>query len=221
MFDDLFDSEVELQEKQFSFPPSSVSVTLLAVPRDNQHIDKWVPLVVWHAAEETCRAILSTHSDMFKNRSVVELGAGTGLSGLVASIVSSSGNCLLTDGERISVDALERSIRLNHLEHRVHAALHSWGDVNGCLALIQQFRGPFEVCLATDLIYEAGAIGPLLVSANTLLLPGGCLFLSNHKFRFQRLAEAIDQALISVPALSLTQTFKLNDVDVYVFHKSA
>ena len=214
MFEGLFDTQTVPEARVHTY--GAVSLRVLSVSRENQHIDKFVPLVVWHAAEEACAALAGDYAHLVQGKTVVELGSGTGLAGLVAAVVSGE-DCLLTDGDAASVDAVSESVRLNGLQGRVRTAQLQWGDV----AAVRKVGRRFQVALATDVIYDRDAIAPLLTTAGAALEPGGRFVFFNHKFRFARLESELRLALDSVPGLALTETMRLGDVDVFIIDKCA
>jgi len=216
MFDGLFDTQTVPEARVHTY--GAVTLRVLSVSRENQHIDKFVPLVVWHAAEEACAALAGDYAHLVQGKTVIELGAGTGLAGLVAAVVSGA-DCLLTDGDASSVDAASESVRLNGLQARVRTAQLQWGDVAAARAVVMGRR--FQVALATDVIYDRDAIAPLLTTASAVLEPGGRFVFFNHKFRFARLESEVRHALDSVPGLALAETMKLGDVDVFIIDRCA
>jgi len=219
MFGDIFDSEVARETKEYTFGPYTVSVSCVA--GENQHIDKWVPLVVWRAAEAFSTELATNsclHAEL-EGKRLVELGSGTGMCGLVAAMINKE-LAVLTDGSEDSVEALEDSIAINGLEDRVHGRLLQWGDVKAAEALNKEFNDkPFDVCIATDVIYEAAAVRPLIVSANELVSSTGSFFLANHRFRFQGLLEEIRKHVIDFP-FELKEVTRIGtDVDLYIFRR--
>jgi predicted nicotinamide N-methyase len=55
------------------------------------------------------------HKDLFKGKTLLELGSGVGLAGLVASHFARA-PVLLTDGEAYIVDVLKKNVARNNLE---------------------------------------------------------------------------------------------------------
>ena len=215
---DMFVSDAALIPRTYRFPPL-VSVEIMAVASENQHIDKWVPLVVWNASVEMGKALANNVIDV-RGKRVLELGSGTGLCGLVAALVSRE-LCVLTDGAKCSVEALGQSARLNRLQEHVICRQLFWGDMDAARQIVTEF-GAFPIVLATDLIYEVAAIEPLLFSALMILEPMGELFLANHKFRFPHLDTKLKDVLAKMPygsEMILKETRKLGDVDLWIIVK--
>jgi predicted nicotinamide N-methyase len=219
MFGDIFDGEVSKESKTFVF--GSYHVQVVCVAGENQHLEKWVPLVVWRAAEAFGNELaLTKRKEELVGKKIVELGSGTGLCGLLAAQIS--GNVtLLTDGSDDSVEALEESIGINKLDDTVSCKVLQWGDLEAARNTTERF-GFFDICLATDVIYEAAAVRPLLTSANELLNATGKFFFANHRFRFMGLLDEIEKHLKDMPSLKLEEVTRVgNDVDLYILRKSA
>lgn len=218
MFGDFFEGGVEKTSKEFTFGEHSVSV--LCVHGENQHVDKWVPLVVWRAAEAFGLEISSARAEELRGKRVIELGSGTGLCGLLAAKISQE-FVLLTDGNEDSLEALEESIELNGMQGRVDSHVCEWGSLPH-LAQIKSKFGDFDVCIATDVIYDREAIHPLLISALGVLPPhSGTFILANHRYRYLGLLDEIKRCLTLEPQLVLEQVTRIgqDDVDLFVFRK--
>lgn len=218
MFDDFFEGNVEKQSQEFKFGEYSVSV--MCVHGENQHIDKWVPLVVWRAAEAFGQEFTSGRMHELANKSVIELGSGTGLCGLLAAKISGK-LTLLTDGNEDSLEALEESIELNKMQSTVKSHVCEWGNLKQVQEIKEKF-GDFEVCIATDVIYDKISIHPLLISAMGVLPEhgGGTFILANHRYRFVGLLEEIQRCLQFEKSLVLQEITRIGtDVDLFVFRK--
>jgi predicted nicotinamide N-methyase len=116
---------------------------------------EWAPLVpywsvLWRSgvalAQELAEAKLS-------GRRVVELGCGLGLPSLVAA--RAGAEVLATDGDEEALALLERNARGNGLS--VATARAEWEAPEDLVA-----RGPFDLVLAADVLYERAAVAPLL-----------------------------------------------------------
>ena len=218
LFGDIFEGAVSKVKRDYTFGPFSIS--LICVAGENQHVDKWVPLVVWRAAEAFNEELIKPNRlSELEGKRVVELGSGTGICGLLAARIC--GNItLLTDGSEDSVEALEESIELNKFkQNQVHCAQLMWGDIPAARKLKDKHGGEFDTCLATDVIYEAAAVKPLLQSASELISNEGVFFLANHRFRFQGLHGEIEKALVDIP-FKLMEVGRIGeDVDLYVFRR--
>ena len=225
MLGDLFSSDAEFTERKHAWrrgttPEESVEVTIRAVARENQHIERWVPHVVWSAAEEACEELVRPERTrtLLEGRSVLELGSGTGLCGLVCGVLSKA--VVLTDGSEEAVEELEKTAALNPHAHVAGCAVLWWGDVDGLgMVLGLVGGGGFDVVVGTDVVYEAEFIAPLLKSAVAALVEGGRLVLANHKFRFRAFAETIKKETGALPLVLEEHTLLHDQVDFLVFRK--
>src|SRR4051812_9043382 len=116
---------------------------------------EWAPLVpyssvLWRSgvalAHELAGAELS-------GRRVVELGCGLGLPSLVAA--RAGADVLATDADGEALELLQRNARENELS--VATQRVEWAEAEHLVA-----RGPFEIILAADVLYERASVAPLL-----------------------------------------------------------
>ena len=105
---------------------------------------------------------------------VLELGAGLGVPGLIAG--RQAQRLILTDNNPEVVHRLVTTVALNLPLMRASASVQhlEWGASHVPAAL----RGTVDVLLASDCVYSAEATARLLETAVALLAPGGRLLLS-------------------------------------------
>ena len=105
---------------------------------------------------------------------VLELGAGLGVPGLIAG--RQAQRCILTDNNPAVLHRLEATVALNLPLMRASTSVQhlEWGASHVPAAL----RGTVDVLLASDCVYSAEATARLLETAVALLAPGGRLLLS-------------------------------------------
>ena len=233
MLGSLFANDAALSTKTYEFGDAAsgraYAVRVRCVPAENQHVERWVPHVVWSAATETCAELASPRHaprDAFafvRGASVLELGSGTGLCGMLCAELSGlERGCVLTDGSAGAVAELERAVALNPecVRLGVAATQLRWGDDAQLAELLAQRGGRlFEVVVGTDVVYEAQFVAPLLATAAAALREGGHLVLANHKFRFRAFNETVRASLAGFP-LSLERHVLLSDqVDLLVFRR--
>src|SRR5690606_13463984 len=144
--------------------------------------------------EETCAELAKTaRRDLIEGKTILELGSGTGLCGLLCAMVSGA-ECVLTDGSDDAVAELERAAALNAEACAVKCRVLQWGDEAALAALVAERGGEkFDVVLGTDVVYEGQFVAPLLRTACGALKDGGALVLANHKYRFRSFRDVIDQ----------------------------
>jgi hypothetical protein len=152
---------------------SSPPLQLLCVPGDctsiHQLNDDLTGLVVWPIAASLCRC-LHRHPLLVSGRSVLELGSGTGLVGLV--VASLGAQCVLTDSSAPSLVLCKHNAQLNRLEHRLRVARLSWGDDETELALAAASAASpacFDVIIGSDCAYKLSALDALFESVDLLL----------------------------------------------------
>ena len=103
--------------------------------------------------------------------SVLELGCGVGLVGMVAASLGSK--AVLTDRSLASIELARKNIRINGLMNYADAVQWSWGSDPG--TLIESY-GPFQLLIASDVVYREELVPPLLSALRQLLVPGNiCL----------------------------------------------
>lgn len=120
---------------------------------------EWAPLVpywsvLWRSGVALGRELAG--SDLV-GLHVVELGCGLGVPSLVAARAGAT--VLATDGCAEALELVERNARENHLS--LVTARVDWAAAEELVA-----RGPFDLVLAADLLYERASVALLL-----LLLP--------------------------------------------------
>src|SRR4051794_8766420 len=116
---------------------------------------EWAPLVpyasvLWRSGVALARELAGAP---LGGRRVVELGCGLGLPSLVAA--RAGADVLATDADEEALELLERNARENGLS--VETARIEWEAPEELVA-----RGPFDVVLAADVLYERASVAPLL-----------------------------------------------------------
>ena len=120
---------------------------------------EWAPVVpywsvLWRSGVALGRDLAGTRLAGLR---VVELGCGLGVPSLVAARARAT--VLATDSCTEALELVERNARENGLS--VATARVDWGAADELVA-----RGPFDLVLAADVLYERTSVAPLL-----LLLP--------------------------------------------------
>lgn len=106
--------------------------------------------VLWRSGVALAGALAS--EDLAGKR-VVELGCGVGVPSLVAARLGA--HVLATDSEPEALDLLEVNARENGLT--LETLRVDWHEPDELVA-----RGPFDLVLAADMLYEEAAVEPLL-----------------------------------------------------------
>ncbi|ETO80969.1 hypothetical protein F444_04645 [Phytophthora nicotianae P1976] len=111
---------------------------------------------------------LVAHRDEIAGKNVVELGAGAGLSGLVASQFAS--HTALTDGNDIVLELLEENAETNADSSKVQALPLLWGDHKSVEAFEHAFPYPVDVLIGADVVCWPMLVKPILQTIKYLLL---------------------------------------------------
>ncbi|KAM6038931.1 EEF1A lysine methyltransferase 3 [Theristicus caerulescens] len=119
---------------------------------------------VWEAALSLCRFLEEQRCD-FRGRRVIELGAGTGIVGILAAFLG--GDVTITD-QPAALDQIRENIGLNFpgaAPGRPRARALVWGQDAGA------FPGGYEVILGSDIFYHPPSFPPLLGTLRRLCAP--------------------------------------------------
>ncbi|XP_041056548.1 protein N-lysine methyltransferase METTL21A isoform X1 [Carcharodon carcharias] len=138
-----------------------------------------VAAVVWDAAIVLC-TYLELGTIQLRDRTVIELGAGTGLVGIVAALLGA--DVTVTDRE-VALQFLESNLRENippDLRTRARARELSWG-VN----LHQYDAGSYDVVLGADVVYLEETF-PALLETLEYLSSEQTMILLSCRIRYER-----------------------------------
>ena len=95
----IFSTEPSFEIKEYVFPNSTtISLRLMSLHKENGQIASSVSQVLWPAATELSKYLLD-HTKLFDNKDIIELGAGTGLLGIVLYLSTKAKSIKLTDGD--------------------------------------------------------------------------------------------------------------------------
>ncbi|CEG35978.1 Predicted methyltransferase [Plasmopara halstedii] len=111
---------------------------------------------------------LVAQRDKIVGKNVVELGAGAGLSGLVASQFAS--HTALTDGNDIVLDLLKDNVQTNADASKVQALQLIWGDYASVKAFEYSFPYPVDMLIGADVVCWPNLVKPILQTVKYLLL---------------------------------------------------
>jgi predicted nicotinamide N-methyase len=116
---------------------------------------EWAPLVpystvLWRSGMALARELDGVE---LRGRRVVELGCGLGVPSLVAA--RAGAEVLATDADDEALELVERNARENGLS--LETACVEWAAAEELVA-----RGPFDLVLAADVLYERVSVAPLL-----------------------------------------------------------
>ena len=96
--------------------------------------------------------------NLFRCKQVLELGCGSGVSGLVVVSTCDPESILLTDSDNAALDLCTRNCQRNlpANDKRYSIACLDWGDSNA------SFDDCFDTVLATDVIYDISSLSPIM-----------------------------------------------------------
>lgn len=105
-------------------------------------------------------------SSLVRGRTVVELGAGCGLPGMVAAHFAD--RVLLTDGNDVVMDLLARNANKN-VTGRLTTSTFLWGRQDDLARILDEMNGNVDVVIAADVVQWPAVVEPLLHTAKALL----------------------------------------------------
>ncbi|KAG7386843.1 hypothetical protein PHYPSEUDO_015153 [Phytophthora pseudosyringae] len=111
---------------------------------------------------------LVAHRDELAGKAVVELGAGAGLSGLVASQFAA--RTALTDGNDIVLELLEENAETNADPNKVQVLPLLWGERESVEAFERAFPHPVDMLIGADVVCWPILVKPILQTVKYLLL---------------------------------------------------
>ncbi|KAI3656289.1 hypothetical protein MP638_004446 [Amoeboaphelidium occidentale] len=122
---------------------------------------------IWNASLVMLRMI--ENEDIFvKNKSVVELGSGVGLPGLVCSLMGASMSVITEYPDESIMAVLEKNISVNNINDNCIAMGHAWGcDVTEVLKV--NGGNKYDVVLVADCIWMEEQHAVLLESCRNLV----------------------------------------------------
>lgn len=82
----------------------------------------------WIAGMILTKYLLRKKKNELRNASIVELGAGGGLTGLAITIGCEPKYPLHTTDMQSMLELMQRNIALNNLQHKVAASVYDWGE---------------------------------------------------------------------------------------------
>ena len=153
---------------EFDFEELNNAITLRTVTSKGSSSG----LAVW-----TCSQILSAylleHARLVRGRSVLELGAGLGLTGIVAHVLGAAHVCL-TDGDVDVLHNLRYNVQYNNSDNKGTVACPQlvWGHEH-VPTFAQTHGAQHDVILAADVFYASHLVQPLWQTVDALLAPDG------------------------------------------------
>jgi len=191
-------------------------------------------IMIWPATHLLCQEIASGNVVRY-DQTILELGCGCGLVGVVASLISNMlekpNDCpfyFSTDMDLKALELCSRNYGLNGIETTNHRGPRikqlSWGDEDQMQAILEELMehahvSKFDAIVAADIVYPSTAgqvLTDLFATVNFFLRHGGTFYLSfatRDGYRTpQRLIDAASTAgfaISSLPPLSSEVVTKL------------
>ncbi|KAH3764320.1 protein N-lysine methyltransferase METTL21A [Pelomyxa schiedti] len=158
-----FDPGLFLNEdySTLSFEFGGVAVNLLALKSASTDHDL-TGQVVWPSAQVLSQFIVENR-DLFRNKEVLELGAGVGLCGLVVANFAS--RVTLTDYHEVVLKALQKNVDHSGFPH-VSCCKLLWGEN---LPSFSALHGTFDAIIGSDIVFWHDCIEPLFLTVDHLL----------------------------------------------------
>lgn len=125
-------------------------------------------LLLWESSVALAKVLARRGRAGLSGRTVLELGCGIGLAGLVAA--SHGARVLMTDYLRVALDIAAENARRNRLRN-IETQLLDWRDWTGAER--------FDLIIGADIAYETEMHGALLKVLATGLLPRGEVILAD------------------------------------------
>ncbi|CAH0473640.1 unnamed protein product [Peronospora belbahrii] len=188
-------------KRQRSMKTSVVKVHLVELIRDldkaNEETDKHYGLFVWPSALLLSQFVAHEADSLCRDKVVLELGCGTGLPSILASLCGAT-KVYLTDrpgAPDIQCNA-ETNIRLNGIEDRAEFISLAWGDMHVSDAILSVFQ-TVQVILAADCFYQSKDFEKVLA---TVALVCRCSLSSSCTFYFTYQLRSLNESI--APLLS-------------------
>jgi SAM-dependent methyltransferase len=105
--------------------------------------------------------------NFLKGKTVMELGCGTGLASIAASLLGAT-RVLATDGNPNVIELAQQNVNRNQVQQNVEPTLLSWGFLNAC-----DYAETADLVIGSDLTYNSGTWRLLAETVSTVIKPGG------------------------------------------------
>mmetsp|Transcript_13564 Transcript_13564/g.29459 ORF Transcript_13564/g.29459 Transcript_13564/m.29459 type:complete len:243 (+) Transcript_13564:162-890(+) len=168
----LFQEQDKYQTFQYSFGDDDIRIRLKGRKAEDGQILKSTGLTVWRASSLLCD-FLYENANIVKNKSVLELGAGVGLCGILAQKIGAS-TVILTDGDTDTLSQMRsnvaRNIDAKQKSRNITCQQLIWGRK------LDEFyrqwapndRG-FDVVMGSDIVYIEDMVEQLFETVSRLL----------------------------------------------------
>lgn len=115
----------------------------------------------------------------FKNKNVLELGAGCGLTGIAIKVFAKVGFIKMTDCNELVINQLKKNVEINKLDSKeVSISYLNWKD-----EIKENFS--YDYIIAADVIYDISILDSLLKTSSSLLKGTNGIFIIASTLRNQ------------------------------------
>uniref|UniRef100_A0AAV1U385 Uncharacterized protein n=1 Tax=Peronospora matthiolae TaxID=2874970 RepID=A0AAV1U385_9STRA len=216
--------DIEPKEDSFEFKFGStenggetapIVIRLNGLRRDIGQTLQSTGLTLWRAGDFLSMYIYE-HRGRFAGKSVIELGSGLGLIGILASYLTDQ-QVVITDGDDDTIELLVANCQLNKVEERVQCRKLLWG------VDLDHVNDKFDIVLGADVIYEQEHVVSLFETAKHLLKPGRCSVDGNCKaaseflLAYTKRNVSIDYVLETAKSFGFEWEEPLTDEGIYTF----
>lgn len=184
---------------------------------------------VWPASMVLMK-YLERHPTLVRDKRVVDLGAGTGVTSIAATLLGAD-HCYCTDGEesvvRLSQDNMDRQT-LDIVKGRITTQVYWWGSDT----IAEVVGNPCDVVLVSDCVLpKLYPIAPLVEALDQLLVrPDAVAILSyEHRYfpeydpkdKFCELCGAKQLAVRVVPLSEQDPVYSVEDIEIWIVSRQA
>lgn len=135
---------------------------------------------LWPAGMTLARYLLSERRTTFRNKHIIEIGAGGGLVGLAVALGCDLNRQILLTDQQPMLGLMQKNIHLNKLDSQVLAQVYDWGSKS---PLFSSLSGHPDVVLAADCVYFEPAFPFLLQTLDDLIGPNTMCYFCFKKRR--------------------------------------
>ncbi|XP_007932936.1 protein N-lysine methyltransferase METTL21A [Orycteropus afer afer] len=174
-----YDEASEMGLQKFHKPVATFSFANHTIHIRQDWRQLGVAAVVWDAAV-VLSMYLETGAMELRGRSAVELGAGTGLVGIVAALLGA--NVTITD-RKVALEFLKQNVQANlppHIQAKAVVKELTWGQNLGSFS-----PGEFDLILGADIIYLEETFTDLLQTLGYLCSDHSVILLA-CRIRYER-----------------------------------
>eukprot|EP00252_Welwitschia_mirabilis_P010010 TRINITY_DN23032_c0_g1_i1.p1 TRINITY_DN23032_c0_g1~~TRINITY_DN23032_c0_g1_i1.p1 ORF type:complete len:249 (+),score=47.44 TRINITY_DN23032_c0_g1_i1:81-827(+) len=193
LLDESFFINESYEMKTFTYGPHVLQ--LFCLPSASTDYDLTGQLV-WPGAE-LLNHHLTKHSTFLSGKSVIELGSGVGVTGLLCSRFCKE--VVMTDCSEVVLKVLQRNINMlitsENTRTGIRAEKLEWGNEDQLMKILKLFPTGFDFVIGADICFQQSSI-PLLFDTVTRLLQYNdkhCKFVLAYVSR----AKSIDMTLVN------------------------